>query len=61
MKLVGRKYIMELMSWSETTLWRKTKEGFFLQPLRLPGSHPRWDLAEVERFLGQAAGGLRED
>lgn len=51
MKLVGRKYIMDLMGWSAGTLWRKLKEGVFPAPLGLPGCHPRWDLAEVERFL----------
>ena len=51
LELVDRKYVMKLMNWSETTLWRREREGVIPPAIRLGGGHPRWRLRDLEAAI----------
>lgn len=42
---------------SPATIWRWVREGKFPKPFKLGESTTVWDLAEVDAFLAQCAGG----
>lgn len=42
---------------SPATIWRWTREGKFPQPFKLGDSVTVWDMAQVEAFIAQRAGG----
>jgi predicted DNA-binding transcriptional regulator AlpA len=42
---------------SPATIWRWVREGKFPKPFKLSESITVWDLAQVEAFIAQRAGG----
>jgi predicted DNA-binding transcriptional regulator AlpA len=43
---------------SPSTIWRWIRAGEFPKPFKLSESVTVWDLAEVEAFIAQRAGGV---
>lgn len=52
-KLITRAELGELLSCSETTLWRRVKSGELPQPIRVAGLL-RWRLSDISKVISEA-------
>lgn len=51
------KHLVRFVPLSRTTIWRKTKEGKFPQPVRISAYISAWRVADVREWIAQAERG----
>jgi len=45
--------LKRLLQWSASTVWRKSKDGSFVRPVRLSQRITAWPRAEVNAWMAQ--------
>jgi predicted DNA-binding transcriptional regulator AlpA len=53
-RLITRAELGEILSCSETTLWRRVKSGALPKPMRVAGLL-RWRLSDISKLVSDAA------
>lgn len=57
---IRQKQVLRLVPFSAATLWRKVKEGTFVQPVKLSARVTAWRVSDIDAWLtAQEAGGAK--
>lgn len=50
-RLIDKPQVLARVPWSDTTLWRRVKDGTFPAPLRISANRIAWREADVEAWI----------
>jgi prophage regulatory protein len=50
-KLIRKPQVLARVPWSDTTLWRRVKDGTFPKPVRISPNCVAWREADVEAWI----------
>lgn len=50
-RLLRKPEVLSRVPWSDTTLWRRVKDGTFPAPVRISANCVAWDERAVEEFI----------
>jgi prophage regulatory protein len=50
-RLVKKPTVLARMTWSDTTLWRRVRDGSFPQPIRISPGRVAWRESDIEAWI----------
>lgn len=54
-RLLRKKKVLERVPYSDTTLWRRVKDGSFPAPIRISANAVAWRESDIERWIAEKA------